>query len=507
MSEHPQVTRVLIVKNWLLSLISWALPISLALIVTPAIVHGLGEKAYGLFAVISGFISYSFTFGIGRVAAKYVAELHRNDEKERLSAAISAVLLISLVLGLGVIALVGFAADDIVTNVLEIPAESAQTAISALYVAAVTILLTMVSQVFQFILQGLHRFDRFLLISNLSAVFLSIGNVALVLNGYGVVALVVWNCALTAAGALLFANFAIRLLPGLRPTILIDKKVWLTVASYAVSIVGYQLFGNALLLFERAWIVKRFGTEQLTYYVVPMALGFYFHGLVASLVVVLFPVVNELLNDPARLAKVYRTSTKAILALAVYFLVVMTLAGKPFLRVWMGDAFADRSYDLLVTHAFTFGILALVTVVWQVTESFGAAKLNAVANGAWFFIAVPLMVVLSETWQTEGVAAARLIGVFVLVPLIVITEHRFLGGFKPAFWISLLVRLLIAAVAGAATQWMVFRYMSEGWVATGLAVVLGGGIFAGVLWLAGFVAEDEAATLAAITARIKRSVS
>ncbi|MFZ1701764.1 MAG: hypothetical protein WBO10_15325 [Pyrinomonadaceae bacterium] len=508
MSEKAQVTKLLIVKNGLFSLMSWVFPILITLIVTPVIVHGLGLKAYGLFAVIYGFISYSFTFGIGRVAAKYVAELHPTDESERMSAAISAAFIISVLLGLFVIVLVAFTADYLVTELLVIPDELHSIATSALYVASITILITMVSQVFQFMLQGLHRFDRFLLIANIAAVGLSIGNVGLVLNGFGVVALIVWNATVVGVGAVFFGVSAMRLLPTFKPTLSVNKNIWKAVLVYALSIVGYQSFGNALLLFERAWIVRKFGTESLTFYVVPMALCIYFHALVASLVVVLFPVVNQLLKEKDKILRLYRTSTKAILALTAFFVVTITVTGQLFLRTWMGsDEFSQRSGRILIIHAVTFAILAVTTVPWQLTESFGVARLNAIATGAWFFISVPLMVVLAETWQTEGVAAARLLGVLALIPLIGIVEHRFLGGLLKSFWVRLTAKLAVAVAASAVVQWSIVHWLTGGWFSIALAGSLGGLAFVGILWLVGFVDSEERDAFSELFGRARKAIS
>ena len=89
-----------------------------------------------------------------------------------------------------------------------------------------------------------------------------------------------------------------------------------------------------------------------------------------------------------------------------------------FLGLWMNDEFARISYILLVIHVLTFGLLAMNTIVWQVAESFRFAALNAFATLAWMAISIPLMILLSERYESAGVAIARLAGVFVFVPLI-----------------------------------------------------------------------------------------
>lgn len=505
MAEAERITRTLIFKNGVFSAVAWLFPIILGLIATPIIIEGLGLDAYGIFAIIMGFVSYSFTFGIGRSAAKYVAELRASGEIEKMSASLSAVLIVSLVFGLTVILLIGLTASWLVSDVLIIPDLSHRLATNALYVASLTILITMISQVFQFILQGLHRFDRFLFLTNFGGLLLTIGNVALVWNGFGVLTLVIWNCVLVAANCGFFLTATRRLLPEFTFRLDIDASIWKNVTVYAVSIVGYQVFGNALLLFERGWITRKFGTEALTYYVVPMALGFYFHGLVASLVVVLFPVVNQMLNERDKLLRIYKTSTKIVLALTALFVVSMIFGGRDFLFVWLDQDFVSRSYAILIIHAFTFGVIAVTTISWQLTESFGMARANAIAGAVWFMISTPLMVVMSHEWQTKGVAAARLVGVVVFFGLIIYVEQNFLKGPGVRFWSINILRVLSATLAASCAEYVITSVMPPGWPAVITVGVVGTLAFGIALVATGYIEKDEKIALMEIASKFRRA--
>src|SRR5688572_6007059 len=85
-----------LLKNSIYGLFSWLLPIVPTMIATPIVVEGLGKDQYGLFVVILGFITYFFTNGVGRIAAKYVAEYRSTGENEKISAIISSTILIGI---------------------------------------------------------------------------------------------------------------------------------------------------------------------------------------------------------------------------------------------------------------------------------------------------------------------------------------------------------------------------------------------------------------------------
>jgi O-antigen/teichoic acid export membrane protein len=491
MSANVPDQKSRVVRNGIYSALSWLLPIILAFVATPIVVHGLGTEQYGLYALVLGFISYSFTFGVGRIAAKYVAEFRASGEPDKISESVSATFWFSLLIALLGVTLVALTARLIVVDVLFIPEEHQGVAVSAIYLACVTILFTMLSQVFQYVLQGVHSFDRYLLLTNVAGVLLNFGSIGLVWLGYGVEALVAWNLVVVVLIGLLFYWNARRLLPELTFRTDIRSGIWTSVVKYGGSIILYQIFGNLILIFERAWIVRNFGSESLTYYVVPMTLGLYLHGFVGSVVLVLFPVVNELLDNPEKLVRLYKQATKLVVAFIMFSFVSAVAGGEIFLTRWISAEFAARSYRLLVIHMATFALLANVTITWQITESFRSAGLNALMTFLWFVISVPLMIYLSQRFGTEGVAIGRFAGILVSLPMIYLVEKRFLGSALARFWFTNLMRLCVAAVGMAFVQWLVFAHLPATWPTLVLGFAAGAIVYGSLLLLAGYFDRQE----------------
>ena len=487
-----------IFKNGIYSALSWVFPIVFAVIVTPVVVRGLGNEIYGLYAVVLGFISYSFAFGIGKTAAKYVSEYNATGESDKISETVSAALWLSLGTGIAGALIVALTAEYIVSNVLLIPPQMHDTALTAVYLACLTILVTMLSQVFQSVLQGLQRFDVFVFLSSLSVFLLNLGSVLIVVEGYGVLTLLIWNLIVAAAIGAAFYFKARSLLPEFTFRFSIDANLWKASIKYSFSIIAYQILGNILLLFERGLIVRKFGTQALTFYVVPMMAGFYFSGFVASLVLVLFPVINELLEDDERLTRLYRTSSKMILVLTGFFLVTSIVGGRVFLNVWMGDEFAQASYWTLVNHVLTFSVLSVTVVVWQLNESQRLASLNAIATVLWVLISIPLMIALADEWEIAGIAFARFVGVTVYLGLIFLGEKRFHGRVSYGFWLPTLFRLIAAGIVTGAAEWITFQVITPGWLALAAAGLIGSITYSAILFVTGLARKEEKQALKAL---------
>jgi O-antigen/teichoic acid export membrane protein len=485
-------------KNTVFNLAAWFVPLLIGFFTTPILVRGLGNENYGLYAVILGFMSYSFSFGIGKIAAKYVAEYRASGETEKVNPVISATFAFSFsVAFLGTVLLASFA-RTIVTDVLLIEGSQIEIAVISLYLACAISFATMISQIYQNVLQGLHRFGTYLLVTNIYVLLLGVGNIAIVLGGSGVVAMLVWNTAVAIAIGVVFYLAARHCMPNLRLTFNVDRKTARAVLGYGTSIILYQVFANVLFIFERALLMRKFGAEGLAFYSVPMMLAGYLQLLVASFSVVLFPMVNELLNDRKRQIELYQKATKIIFAVVAFVVTTFICTGREGLKVWINQEFAEHSYSLLVVHSLTFGIIGIGVIAWQIAEGFGHARINAFVTAIWLAIAVPLMIFAADTYGPVGVAAARLAAVCITIPVILYCERRFLGTIFVRFWANALVRIIFAVTVTAAVEVLIVGNMPFGWFALASAGLCGSLAFGASLFVTGYFTHAELRLLTAL---------
>src|SRR5215204_2409922 len=240
-----------IVRNSIYGFSTWLLPLILSFVATPVIVRALGHEDYGIYALVLGFIAYSFNFNVGRAITKYVAEYRASGSSDKIAEVISATLFINLGLGALGLVVIFAAANPLVTQILKIPTEAQVKTVDALYVAALTIFFLMLNQVFNAILQGLHRFDVYAKILNLNNILTISGNLLLALKGFGLLALLGWNLLITAGAAILAAGFAKRLLPEFSLSMKFRRATLRLVFKYSSGVIAYQILANILLLFER----------------------------------------------------------------------------------------------------------------------------------------------------------------------------------------------------------------------------------------------------------------
>lgn len=480
-----------LILNSLYSLVGWIAPILFGLFATPFVLKHLGTESYGVYIVILGFVGYSFAFNLARSVAKYVAEHRSSGDVEKINSAITSAFWLNCSIGIVGAIVVGLSSRWVVVDVLRISPSYQEAAIFALIVGGISIPFTLAGQVFQSVLQGVHGFGVLSAVTNFNSLLINGGNVALAALGFGVDALLLWT--LTAAAIIAVVSYiaSARLAPDIGLKLRASTDMVRPVMGYGASLFVYQLCGGILLLFERALVMRKFGGEVASYYFVPMTLAIYFHGFVVSLLAAAFPAMNELLTDGNRLALLYRKSVKAVVCLAVPFLLTVLFGGRIFLSLWIDEDFAAQAYWLFVIHAATFGIMALMVAPWQLVETYNRPSVNAWVTFFSSLFAILLMLFTADRWSSDGVAISRLAGVALSLPVIIYAGHRLLEVRGGGEWLRTGLRLGPAAIALAGTEYLIFSNVAPGWPTLIFGTIAGVLVYLAMLWLTKFISPDE----------------
>ncbi len=482
-------------KNAMFGFSTWMLPLVLSFVATPIIVTSLGHEDYGIYALILGFIGYSFNFGIGRAITKYIAEYRVEKSTEKISRMISATLTLNLGVGLAgaviIIALSGFLTE----SVFMIAEDARQKTITAFFLAAMIMFLTMMNQVGSSLLQGIHRFDVYSKLFNANSIAIIVGNIALSVAGFGLLWLLGWNVAVISVTTVLGLFAARRLVPEFKFRLDFSRAAITGIFGFSAWIVGYQIMANLLLLFERGFITRKLGPEALTLYVVPMTIGIYIHSSIASLMLVVFPLASERTGDRPALERLYLKGTKLSCMIVFFVVTSIIVQNYQFLSLWMGPSFADAAWDLLILHTITFGLAAILIVAWQTVDGLGHPAYNFLIYSVSVAISLTGMVVLIDDYGNRGIAIARLAGFGALVFSILYSEKRFFGRVMSGFWLKSLSALVPAAAFAALTEHFLVSNLEPSWLVLVMSTTLGGLVYGTVLVLFGFVTDEEKALL------------
>lgn len=501
MNENNNQTTRSIAKNTLYGFSTWILPLSLSFLATPIIVKSLGHQDYGIYALVLGFIGYSFTFSIGRAATKYIAEYKYKGETEKIKDVISATLFINIAVGLLSVLVICLLANWLVTDVFLIEASDRAKTVHSFYIASGIIFFLMLNQVFNAVLQGIHRFDIYSNIYNFFNILLLLGNLFLALYGFGLLSLLGWNLAVTAMMGTGFLISAKKFLPEFGINFRTSLETIRKVLQFSAGIIGYQILANILLLFERGWITRRLGAESLTYYVVPFTLALYILTFIGSLILVVFPLASELKDNRDKLLRLYFKASKIVVFFVVFIGLTLIVQSRFFLTLWMGENFAGQSWDLLIFHTLTFGLTAIASVSWQMTDGLGYPLYNAFVFSICLLISSLSMIYLTDSLGNTGIALGRLIGYATIFLSVFYVEKWIFGKIQVSFWLKMAAILILPAVLAASVEKLIIEQLPVNWFTFIVSVGAGGICYCAVLFFMGFITEDEKLILKKIAGR------
>lgn len=480
-----------IFRNVLYGFSTWFLPLLLTFWATPIIIESLGTKDYGIFALVIGFIAYSFNLSFGRAIIKYVAEYRATGENEKIKTLISATFFINLLLAVFVILFIFLTANFFVADVFQIAAEDQEKTVHALYIGSMTLFLLILTQVFNSILQGIHRFDVYSKITNFNSLVIIFGNLVLAYSGYGLLVLLGWSFFITFVSFVLFIVAAKHYLPEFGISFHFPPETTRTVLKFSAGVIGHQILAHLFVLFERGWITRKLGVEALAFYAVAMSLAVYIHSFISSIVLSILPIVSELKDDRDKLLRLYSKANKIVAFLVVFIETTVLVHSRDFLTLWINADFAAQTDVLLIVHATTFSLLAIQTVTWQMTEGLGYPQFNTLIYGICSAVNVALILVLTDGYGNDGVALARLGGFAVMFCTLFYVEKWFFGNVQIKFWLRLVGFLGTAALLSAVVQKVSGYYLPLSWISLIASVGGGGIVYCLAIYFSGFVSAEE----------------
>jgi len=486
--KRPSLTR-----NVIFNFINWLLPLGATFFFTPIIVRGLGAESYGIYALVTGFIAYSFYLAISRAIPFYIAEYRANNKAERVGEVVSATLAINLSVGFFALLFFLFTTDWLVTSVLNISPEYQRGTRISFYLAGGSILFMMISHVFLSIPQALHRFDIYSSVGLVTTLLIQAGNVLLVVTGYDIVALFVWNLIVTFLNAIANYLFARMLLPEAKLTLSFSRALLWKIIKFSGGVISYQILTNVLILFERSWLTRTNGHEAVTYYVVPMMIAVCLHTFTSSVAIVIFPLATEANaeQNKERLQSIYTRSYKILSFLIVFLVVTLSVTSDELLTVWLGKDFALRSSTVLIFQAIIFGLFAFVAVTWSLADGMGNPWLNVLLVLGWNVVGIPMMIWLTPKHGVIGTAYGRFFSTLVIPIFVLLVERWIFKRILWVFWGKLVLWLSVFGVLTGLIQHHLLIRLPVSLFSIGFAAGISGLFYCGALWLTPYFERNE----------------
>jgi O-antigen/teichoic acid export membrane protein len=388
--------------------------LAVGFLLTPFLVHSLGDDAYGSWVLVGSISSYFWLldFGLGSSVIKFVAELKAKGEQQRLNSVVASSFAM-----LAVVGVVGFfgclVLAQFVDKVFRLSPGIVGQVRTMIYITGVVLLVSFPFGVFGGVLRGYQRYDLINGVGIASTAANAVMSYAVVrmelgLPGLALVGLI--TNVLVGGSRVILAMRADR---DLRPTfglIRLDTlreitgfSAWVFVINIAVAVV-YRTSPIIIGVVLSVALVTPFSIAN--------SLVQYVRRFVDPILSVLLPAYSELsaTDDLATVRRLFLEGSRVVGAISMPMVLGLLLLGKPFIYLWMGPGY-EQSYTVLYLLTPPLFISFLVATGDKLLWARGKIRVNSYVAVADTVTNLSLSVALAIPFGIAGVAAASLISV------------------------------------------------------------------------------------------------
>lgn len=392
------------VANWL----GFAAQLVVAFFVSPVLVHGLGDRRYGLWSLIDSILAYLMLFDLGVAASvvRYVARFEAIRDRESLNRVFSTSLCIFTAAGALALAL-ATATALVGEQLLRIPADLAGEARGLLILLGANLGLGLPLSLFPCVLDGLGRYPTKTALRTASLVLRVPGFLAVLHLGGGLIELALATTACNLLEHLAMVVAVRRYLPDLRFAAAgVDRATFRMIRGYSMDAFVALVAGRISFQTDALVISAFLAPQQITFFAIPAKLVEYAKNALRAGTTVLTPAVSSLeaQGQGAAIRQMLLDGTRYVLWLALPLQIGLLLLGKPFLSLWMGPRYAEAGYPVLVILALPLALALSQSVPGRILYGLGrlrwfsrATLLEALAN-------LLFSIWLIQSFGIEGVA-------------------------------------------------------------------------------------------------------
>ncbi len=484
--------RKALIANAAASWLGFAAQVAATFFLSPILIHGLGDRRYGIWALVDSILAYLMLFDLGVAAAvvRYVARFEAVRDRDELNRVFSTSLAIFLAAGLAALG-VGLVLGLAGMQLLHVPSDLLAETRITIILLSVNLAIGLPLGVFPAVLDGLGRYPAKTAVRTIGLILRIPLFMFIISTGGGLVELAWMITGSNLLEHLALAVAARRYLPELRfaPS-LIDRASFRRIRGYSLHALLAMLAGRISFQTDSVVINAFLAPQFITFFAVGARLVENVKSSLRAITTVLTPAVStlEAKGDQAAICRLLVDGSRYVLWAILPVQAGLMLLGRPFLALWLGSSYAESCTPVLLILAAPLALALSQSIAGRILYGIGKLRwyarlaiLEAVAN-------LLLSVILVKPLGIEGVAWGTTIPNMACNLILAVYVCRLLGvslGYyvRRAFLQPLLVTgLLTLAWLGALarhvpatwSEWLLLGFAGmTGFATIGLFVELG----------------------------------
>jgi O-antigen/teichoic acid export membrane protein len=467
MSAAARTGRSTLVVNAVVNWIGFAAQVLIALWLAPVLVHGLGDRRYGVWSLVESVLAYLLLFDMGVAASvvRYVARFEATCDLEALNRVFSISMCLFTAAGILVLACAAAAAC-----LLHFPADLEYEGRGLLLLLGLNLAVGLPLNVFPCILDGLGRYPAKTVVRTVSLLIRAALFLAVVHTGGGLVELGWVITGLNVAEHLALAALVRHYLPGLRFSFgLVDRTTFRAIRGYSLGAFLAMVAGRISFQTDALVINAFLAPQFITFFALAGKLVDYAKTSIRTATTVLTPAVSSLeaRGDLAAIRAVLLHSTRCVMWIILPIQAGLMILGKPFLTLWLGSrGYADRIYPTLLILALPLSLALSQSVSGRILYGMGRLRWFAGLVMAEAVVNLLLSIWLVHPLGIEGVAWGTTLP-HVVMNLVLAAHVCRLLGVRPGAYFRQAFLVPVAVASVPAGGWLLAAWWFDltGWFA------------------------------------------
>ncbi len=402
----PLNLRLRALKNISSSWLSLGVNVVVSIILTPLILHHLGDSAYGLWALVFSFAGYFniFDFGLSSAVIRYVSRFNAMRDYEQLTKYVNCVLFVFTCIAVFLL-MATLVVSWYVNTIFHISPALHHTARLLFLLVGCMFALQFPGDVFVGVLEGMQEFWWEYLVKTVAGVLRLVLITAVLERGLGLLSISMVAIGLSLASYIAYIVIAYRRLPLRFSPKLPDFATLREIMAYSATTFTSIVAGGFTATAGNTIIGIFLTTADITPFAIATKFIQYASRIVQSSSVIFTPMSShfDATGELNRLRRVFILGNRACAFMAFPACLGMLILGRSAIEVWVGARYA-WCYGLLailiVPSTLQFAQLASPKILYGMAQhlTLGKARLiEAAAN-------VVLSIILLHYYGVWGVA-------------------------------------------------------------------------------------------------------
>jgi len=463
-----------IAKNIFSNYVGLAGSVVIAFVLSPFLVHTLGDTKYGIWSLVSALTGYMalLDLGVSSAISKYVARYKALKDYKSLNKVIASGLVLMIAVGLLLVFLSPLLATAVV-SLTKLEEPLASTVHTLILVASLDICVFVITGILGGCMFGFQRFEI------INGVNLTVAFIKAILfyyaltHGFDLVAMgLISLLGNIIAGICMFLSVTF-----IEPQVKIDLKK--ADRPTVVSIFHFGRFtflsmlAMQLVYYSDAFVIGFFmSAAAITYYTIPWSLSEYTNKLTLAIAQTFTPVFSQQDATQGDVAtyQTYVTGTKFMLFISNLLCVGVLVVGYYFLAIWMGPTYAEKCGTILSIMFLTQMVKGPQLLSYSILLATSRHRVFSLYNFGFSVLNLVLSIILIQSYGLIGVAVGTAITQMMFYGIITpILTSRVLGSSLWAYGRDTYLRSIPSAVILA----MLLIYLSGNNAPTGFLILLG----------------------------------